>query len=292
MMNGVIVINKPYGKTSHDAVNFIRRLTGIKKVGHTGTLDPIATGVLPICVGSATKAAELLTASKKAYRAELVLGMTTDTLDADGEILTEQPVHCTEEKIKRVIAGFVGNIKQIPPMYSAIKRDGKKLYELAREGKTVQREPREVTIYGIEIESIDLIQGRVTIYVECSKGTYIRSLCDDVGAALGCGAYMNSLERTKSGDFDIKDAHTFSELEKMKEQNTLSDVLIPVDRLFSELKAVKVDERQKSFIINGVRVRYRGLSENESYRVYDLQGNFLCISKCIEERLTLEKSFF
>lgn len=291
-MNGVIVINKPYGKTSHDAVNFIRRLTGIKKVGHTGTLDPIATGVLPICIGSATKAAEFLTASKKAYRAELILGMTTDTLDADGEILTEQPVNCTEEQIKKAVSGFIGNIRQIPPMYSAIKRDGKKLYELAREGKTVSREPREVTIYNIEIEKTDLQQGTITIYVECSKGTYIRTLCDDLGMALGCGAYMNSLERTKSGDFDIKNAYTFSELARMKEEGTLSDALMSVDRVFYDMKALKVDDRQKNFIVNGVRVRYKGLSENESYRVYDLQGNFLCISKCIDERLTLEKSFF
>ena len=178
------------------------------------------------------------------------------------------------------------NLKKAP------KKDGKKLYELAREGKIVQREPREVTIYNIEIEETDLQQGRITIYVECSKGTYIRSLCDDIGRAIGCGAYMNSLERTKSGEFDIKNAYTFSQLEKMKESGTLSDALIPVDKIFADLKAVKVDERQKRFIVSGVRVRYKGLSENESYRIYDQQGNFLCISKCIDERLTLEKSFF
>lgn len=290
-MNGVIVINKPVGKTSHDCVSFIRRLLGTKRVGHTGTLDPLASGVLPICVGSATKASELLTCENKAYRAELILGMTTDTLDAEGEILTEQPVLCTREQIFSTVKSFVGEQEQIPPMYSAIKKDGKKLYELARQGITVEREKRKVNIYSIKIINIDLERCSVVIDVECSKGTYIRSLCEDIGVKLGCGAYMNSLERTRSGSFNIENSYTVQQLEELKGKDSLIDALIPVDELFHYPK-ITVDDRQRHFIVNGVRTRYNGLCEGESYRVYDKEGCFLCISVCKEQRLTLEKAFW
>lgn len=290
-MNGVIIVNKPLGKSSHDCVSFVRRMTKIRKVGHTGTLDPIATGVLPVCIGKATKACELLTSQKKAYTAQLVLGMTTDTLDCEGEILTEQPVLCSEVQIREVIMSFVGEIEQIPPMYSAIKKDGKKLYELARQGISVEREKRKITIYSIDILEIDIKKGTVTISVECSKGTYIRTLCDDIGLKLGCGAYMNSLIRTKSGSFEIEKSYTFEQIEKMATDNTLCDVLIAVDELFEHPKIV-VDKRQRDFIVNGVRTRFKGLSEGQDYRVYDENGDFLCISECIEERLTLKKAFW
>ena len=205
-MDGVIAVNKPWGKTSHDMVYFMRRTAGIKKVGHTGTLDPAATGVLPICIGKATKAAELLTASDKSYRAEIALGMTTDTLDAEGEILTEQPFeHVTKEMLENSIKKFIGEIEQIPPMFSAIKRDGKKLYELAREGITVEREKRRVRIDKIELLEFDREKGTAKIDVDCSKGTYIRTLCEDIGMDIGCGAYMNSLERTRSGSFNRRE---------------------------------------------------------------------------------------
>lgn len=290
-MNGVIIVNKPYGKSSHDCVSFVRRMTKIKKVGHTGTLDPLATGVLPVCIGKATKACELLTSQNKAYTAELILGMTTDTLDCEGEVLTDQPVLCTEEDVRSVIMSFVGDIEQIPPMYSAIKKDGKKLYELARQGISVEREKRKITIYSIEILEIDMTRGSVTINVECSKGTYIRTLCEDIGMRLGCGAYMNSLVRTKSGSFKIDDSHTFEEIEKMASDGTLKAALIPVDELFGYPKIV-VDKRQSDFIVNGVRTRFKGLLEGQVYRVYDENGEFLCVSECIEERLTLKKAFW
>ncbi len=291
-MNGVIILNKPSGRTSHDMVSFMRRLTGIKKIGHTGTLDPEAVGVLPVCIGNATKACELLTCENKAYRAQLVLGMTTDTLDSSGEILTEQPVLCSRDDVARAIDSFVGEIEQLPPMYSAIKKDGKKLYELAREGISIEREKRKVTIYDIKTEEIDLQRGTVTISVECSKGTYIRTLCEDIGAALGCGAYMNTLERTRSGNFSIESSYSPEVLIKMAEEGRLSEALVPTEELFSNLKKVFVNERQRCFIVNGVRTRYKGLNENEEYRVYDEKGHFLCISKCIEERLTLSKAFW
>ena len=288
-MNGVIIINKPIGKTSHDMVSFIRRLTGIKKVGHTGTLDPMATGVLPICIGKATKACELLTCENKAYRAQLMLGMTTDTLDADGEILTEQPVNVSKEQIENIIQSFVGDIEQIPPMYSAIKIGGKKLYELARDGIEIERDKRKVTIFKIDIIEIDMEQSTVTIDVDCSKGTYIRTLCDDIGLKLGCGAFMTALTRTRSGKFDIHESFTPSQLEVIKDK--FEKHLIPVDALFDYPK-ITVNDRQKGFIINGVRTRFKGLTEGQLYRIYDENGEFLCVSECIEERLTLQKAFW
>ena len=291
-MNGIIIIDKPLGKTSHDMVSFIRRLTGIKKVGHTGTLDPQATGVLPVCIGNATKACELLTCENKAYRAELALGMTTDTLDCEGEILTEQPVLCDEETIKNAIMSFVGEIEQIPPMFSAIKKDGKKLYELARQGISIEREKRKITVHDIKINEIDMEKDTVSFDVYCSKGTYIRTLCDDIGMKLGCGAYMNKLERIKSGKFSLDNAYTTEQITKLIEENKFEDALISVDKVFDIYPQITVDERQKGFLINGVRVRFKGLKEGQTYRVYDKDGEFLSLSECNEERLTLIKAFW
>ncbi len=291
-MNGIIIIDKPCGKTSHDMVGFIRRLTGIKKVGHTGTLDPEATGVLPVCIGNATKACELLTCEDKRYVAELALGMTTDTLDAEGEILTEQPVLCDEETIKKTIESFVGEIWQIPPMFSAIKKDGKKLYELARQGISIEREKRKIIIHDISIIEINMENQTVSIDVSCSKGTYIRTLCDDIGMRLGCGAYMNKLKRVKSGRFSIEDAYKTEEIEKLFRENKFENALVSVDNVFSDYPEVVVDDRYADFIKNGVRVRMRGLLEGQIYRVYDRENNFLSLSKCIDERLTLLKAFW
>lgn len=291
-MNGVVIIDKPHGKTSFDVVSSVRRLFGTKKVGHTGTLDPEATGVLPVCIGKATKACELLTAQNKSYRAQLMLGMTTDTLDIEGEILTEQPVNVTREQLEDVIGQFIGEIEQTPPMYSAIKVDGKKLYELARAGKEIERKKRRITIYDIKIIEVDLKNDLVTIDVDCSKGTYIRTLCDDIGMKLGCGAFMTRLTRTKSGQFDLASSYTLPELEELKEKDELEKCLIPLDDLFFDYPKIVVNERQRDFLINGVRVRYKGLLEGVSYRVYDESGEFLSVSRCEDERLTLEKAFW
>ncbi len=291
-MDGVIVINKPPGKTSHDMVNFTRRLFGIRKVGHTGTLDPDATGVLPVCIGKATKAADMMTASDKAYRAELVLGMTTDTLDASGEILTEQPVSVTKEEFESAILGFIGEIEQIPPMFSAIKKDGKKLYELARQGISVEREKRRVTIFDIKIAEMDMDNYTAVIDVSCSKGTYIRTLCEDIGMRLGCGAYMNTLERTKSAGFSIEDSYPAEQLLAMKEEGTLESAVIPVDSLFPECEKVVLDGFMARKAKNGVRIRKSGLTEDDFYRVYGPDGEFLCISQYIGGELVLEKSFW
>ncbi|MDD6213816.1 MAG: tRNA pseudouridine(55) synthase TruB [Firmicutes bacterium] len=291
-MDGIIVINKPIGKTSHDMVYFVRRLCGIKKVGHTGTLDPDATGVLPVCVGKATKAADMLTMSDKAYRAQLVFGMTTDTLDASGEILSDQPVHASHENIEKAIKSFIGEIEQIPPMFSAIKKDGKKLYDLARRGITVEREKRKVTIYDIEIIDIDTENYTAVIDVSCSKGTYIRTLCDDIGMKLGCGAYMNTLVRTKSSIFDISESFTEKQLLEMKKNGTLETAFIPVDALFSEYDKVVLDTFLAQKAKNGVRIRKNGLSEGAFYRLYEENGTFICISQYQGGELILKKAFW
>lgn len=290
-MNGIIVINKPLGKTSHDMVSFMRRVTGIKRIGHTGTLDPMAEGVLPICIGNATKVADMLTLSDKCYRAELVLGMTTDTLDSEGEILTECAVNCTEQEIREAIMGFVGRIEQIPPMYSAIKQDGKKLYELARKGVEVERKKRTVTINSIEIEDIDTEEHIVKISVSCSKGTYIRTLCEDIGIKLGVGAYMNKLQRTKTGKFTIEQAKTVKEIQQMANKGTLKENLISVDDMFMDLPKIELNEKQSKSIQNGIQMTWRTDKENDRFRVYLSDGKFFCISIIKEGKLKIEKSF-
>lgn len=291
-MNGIIVIDKPQGKSSHDMVSFMRRITKIRRIGHTGTLDPMATGVLPLCIGIATKAADILTLSDKAYRAEFVLGKTTDTLDAEGEILSECEVNVSEDDIRIAIESFIGEIEQIPPMYSAIKQNGKKLYELAREGIEVERKVRRVTIHSIDVIEIVMNENRVVIEVSCSKGTYIRTLCDDIGKKLGCGAYMTALRRIKTGCFTIDDAYTPEEIERMAEDNELERKLKSVDGLFEEYDKIVLNEKQTRSVKNGVRMSWRGKKEGQMLRLYDDMGSFLCISQIEDGRLKLVKSFW
>lgn len=291
-MNGIIVINKPVGKTSHDMVYFVRRLTGIKKVGHTGTLDPAATGVLPICIGNATKVCELLTNADKEYRVSFVLGMTTDTLDADGEVLTDQPVLVNEEEIADTIKSFVGEIAQVPPMYSAVKINGKKLYELARAGVAVERKERHVTINSIDILDIDMESFTVTMDVECSKGTYIRTLCDDIGMKLGCGAFVSRLERRKSGIFTIENSFSTDELLKIKDEGRLDEVLMPPDSLFSSFPELVMSEKEEKKVKNGMRIPHSGLSDGKLYRLYSVNGEFLALSRAVRGVLVLEKAFW
>lgn len=285
--NGIIVLDKPKGKTSHDMVYFMRRLTGVKKVGHTGTLDPDATGVLPICIGNATKAADMLTASDKAYRAKFVLGITTDTQDTTGTVLEEREVNCTNEEIEKAILSFVGEYDQLPPMYSAIKQNGKKLYELAREGKTVEREKRRVNIKEIKILKL----GRESeIEVYCSKGTYIRTLCNDIGDHLGTGASMSELRRIKTGPFVIEDAKTTDELLEIKDSKKLNEVLISVDTMFLDYPEIRLTKNQTKSVRNGVIMTYH--RDNGLYRVYDDTDKFICIGRIEDEKIRIEKSFF
>lgn len=245
--------------TSHDVVSIVRKKLNIKKVGHTGTLDPNAAGVLPICIGQATKISRFLLDSDKEYRAELTLGITTDTEDIYGEVLSRSPVDCKEEDIKRVILGFVGSYDQIPPMYSAIKVKGKKLYQLARKGIEVERKPRPVTIYNIKIIKIE--DNRVIFDVACSKGTYIRTLCKDIGEKLGCGGVMSFLLRTKSGNFDLEGTAT---IEELLETENVRELLLAIDFPLGHLPKVVVKSSYRKQVLNGNRIFLDYLSSNEN----------------------------
>ncbi|MBQ8551294.1 MAG: tRNA pseudouridine(55) synthase TruB [Clostridia bacterium] len=236
--SGVILLNKPEGLTSHDCVNRMRRLFGTKKVGHTGTLDPMATGVLPILIGRATKAADLLVSDSKKYRAGLRLGITTDTEDTSGEVLTESDRIPSSVDVYNACKKFAGDIMQVPPMYSALKVDGQKLVDLARRGVSVEREARPVTIYSLEAEAGDSERDYI-LTVHCSKGTYIRTLCADIGAELGCGGVMSSLTRLASGGFALEACTTLEALDKMTIEERQA-LLLPIESLFSELPSVKL----------------------------------------------------
>ena len=226
-MTGIANINKPQGRTSAFVVSVIRRITKIKKVGHTGTLDPLATGVLPICIGrESTKLSDVIMAENKQYRAVLKLGFVTETQDIEGEVTESFDVNVTERDIEDAVKNFVGEIYQIPPMYSAIKIGGKKLYELARKGVEVEREPRKITIYDLKIENIDLNENEVTMLIDCSKGTYIRTLCHDIGKALGCGGFMKSLIRTKCGGFEVENSVTLEEFERLWNEGEFDKILV------------------------------------------------------------------
>lgn len=249
MINGIIIVNKETGFTSHDVVAKLRGICGQKKIGHTGTLDPAATGVLPVCLGSGTKLCDMLTDRDKEYVAELLLGVETDTQDTTGSVLRESPVTVTEEEVSRACLSFLGDYDQIPPMYSALKVDGKKLYELARAGKEVERKARRVRI--LELEILEMRLPVVKLRVVCSKGTYIRTLCSDIGQKLGCGGTMQSLQRTKAGRFRLEDALTLGELQQLKDSGELERVVQPVDSLFEETPALRVTAEAARLLENG-----------------------------------------
>lgn len=249
MLNGLIIVNKEKDFTSHDVVAKLRGILRQKKIGHTGTLDPQAEGVLPVCLGNATKLCDILTDKRKEYVATLLLGVETDTQDMTGYVQKERPVTANETQIGEAVASFLGKSMQIPPMYSALKVNGKKLYELAREGKVVERQPRPIEIYEIEILAMD--PPRVTLRVLCSKGTYIRTLCADIGARLGCGGAMESLRRTRVENFYLKDAHTLSEIEATRDEGALSRIVIPVDRIFEGLQRRHIRAECAMLLENG-----------------------------------------
>ena len=237
MKNGVIIINKEIGPTSQGVVNCVKRLLGVAKAGHTGTLDPMATGVLPVLVGRGVKASEFMLTSDKHYVATLLLGITTDTEDVTGETLTECNDIPDETAVIEAVNSFVGSYLQTPPMYSALKIGGKKLCDLARQGVIVEREPREVTIHSLSLERIN--DREYTLDVHCSKGTYIRTLCADIGAKLGCGGCMKTLQRASASGFSLADAHTLTELENMTEEEREACVF-PVEHIFMKYDEVKL----------------------------------------------------
>lgn len=246
---GIIVIQKEKGFTSHDVVAKLRGILHMKKIGHTGTLDPDATGVLPVALGKGTKLVDLLTDKEKTYEAVLHLGITTDTQDMSGTILEEKTVDITEDEVREALASFVGEQLQVPPMYSALKVNGKKLYELAREGKTVERKARPVCFY--EIEPLEMKLPLVKIRVTCSKGTYIRTLCHDIGQKLGCGGCMEELLRSKVGRYSLSESHTLSEVEAAVADGTISSMIYPVEQVLADYPALYADSYGDRLLQNG-----------------------------------------
>lgn len=297
MIHGIINVYKEKGFTSHDVVAKLRGIVGQKKIGHTGTLDPDATGVLPVCLGKATKLCDLLTDKNKTYEAVLLLGKTTDTQDITGEVLEEKSTEAlTEEKVREAIEGFIGDYEQIPPMYSALKVNGKKLYELAREGKVIERKARPVKILDIQILEIDL--PKVRMEVSCSKGTYIRTLCHDIGEKLGCGGCMESLIRTRVSTFRIEDAKTLDEIETLKQEGKLAELLVPIDAMFLSYPKITVKDDWKAFAKNGNPLDLKmlkeacGQDEETQVRLYDESGKFIAIYQWKEKKYHIVKMFF
>lgn len=297
-LNGIINVYKPKGITSHDVVYRLRRILNIKKIGHTGTLDPAAEGVLPMCIGRATKTADMLTAADKEYLAEVTLGSATDTQDAEGNVISSvnmEEFHITASDIENAAAEFAGDIMQIPPMYSAVKVGGKKLYELARQGVEIERKARRVHIDNIAVSDFLPSADNVHVFsmrVACSKGTYIRTLCHDLGEKLGCCAHMSGLVRTKSGRFTAQEAYTLDKIEDMYKSGDLS-FFTPIDAVFTEFEAITVSEKEAFKMMNGVRIRSpKNTADGQTYRVYGKDGKFLTISQSENGRLKILKTFY
>ena len=287
MANGILIIDKPTDWTSHDVVAKLRGILHEKRIGHAGTLDPMATGVLPVFVGRATRAVEFAAEREKEYLAGLRLGQVTDTQDVTGSTLSTAPVSVTREDVEKILAQFRGDIRQIPPMYSAIKKEGKKLYELARRGQEVERQPRPITIY--ELELLDQLSPTdYTLRVKCSKGTYVRTLCHDIGQALGCGGTLFSLRRTQSAGFALDQAVTLEQVQAAADPAAL---LLPVDAYFSGYPDLVADPEQEKRIRNGAALPMPGLPDGR-YRVYGQDGTFLALSQGENGVLTTVKSFY
>ena len=297
-MDGIILINKEKNYTSHDVVNKVKKITK-SKVGHTGTLDPNATGVLPLLLGNATKISKYLINHDKEYEVLLQLGTKTDTADAEGKIIEEKDVNIdslSEENVKKVLSTFLGKQKQIPPMYSAIKVNGKKLYQYARQGQEVEIKPREIEIYEIKLTNLDKKQKQISLVVSCSKGTYIRSLCEDIADRLGTVGFMKELNRTKVGEFNIKDCVTIEEFEEKYNKNDFSDI-ITIEEIFKENPKIELDNLNIKQYLNGVKIKVP--AQDAVYRTY-LNNKFIGLGIVKESYLkrdwvflgTLSKNIF
>lgn len=308
-MNGILNVLKPAGMTSFDVIGFMRRITGQKKIGHAGTLDPSAVGVLPLCIGNATRALEFMIDKDKVYRAELTLGVSTDTQDSSGIVLDSYSVEVNEDEIKKTVMSFVGTIEQLPPMYSAIKIGGKKLYELARQGQTIERESRTIQIYSIDVIRVwedsavfdsegtakEYAVKKVLLDVHCSKGTYIRTLCNDIGDKLGCGGHMSFLVRTRAGQYNLDNALTMEEVIQLSETRALEGHLLPVEKIFEVFDSIKLSNKELFKYNNGVWLEVeKNKYKKTVYRVYD-NNSFLGIGEVFEKENTLylkSKKFF
>lgn len=289
MANGILIVDKPAGWTSQDVAAKLRGVFHEKRVGHSGTLDPMATGVLVVFVGRATRAVEFAEHDSKEYLAGLRLGLVTNTQDTTGETLETHPASVTREQLDAALEGFRGEISQLPPMYSAIKIGGKKLYELARKGQEVERKPRNITIYDLQVE-----EGSGTdwlLRVECSKGTYVRTLCHDLGQALGCGGCMSALRRTRAGQFTLAQAVTMEQILEFAKEHDPAALLLPVDALFAQHPPLIVTLPQTQKLKNGAAVRDWHFADG-TYRVYSETGEFLLLGTVKNQILTTVKSFF
>ena len=287
MANGIIIIDKPADWTSMDVCAKLRGILKTKKVGHAGTLDPMATGVLPVFVGQATRGVSFAESGEKEYVATLRLGLVTDTQDTSGRTLEERPVAVSAAEVAAALPAFTGDIEQIPPMYSAIKIDGQKLYELARQGREVARKPRAVTIHALELLE-QLSDTDFVLRIRCSKGTYVRTLCHDIGQALGCGGCMASLRRTMAAGYTLAESHTIDEVQAQGET-----LLRPVDTLFRQYPEYRVTHpRVEQLCRNGGAFTVKTPLENGTYRVYGMEGDFLCLSRLENGQMTSIKNFF
>lgn len=287
-MNGIILVDKPCGWTSHDVVGKLRGILHERRIGHSGTLDPMATGLLVVFAGRATRAVEFAEADSKEYIAGLRLGVSTDTQDTTGNVLNTCETLPSKDELIAAANGFLGEISQIPPMYSAIKINGKKLYELARRGEIVERSPRKVTISKLELVGEDKCDYILDIH--CSKGTYIRTLCSDIGDKLGCGGCMSSLRRVKAGVFSITQAHTMEQIQAAADLGGLDGIIIPVDTLFTDKPKLTVNEFEEKKLRNGNTIKTK--SADGTYRVYSESGEFLLLAEVKDNLLKTIKSFF
>ncbi len=288
-MNGIILVDKPRDWTSHDVVAKLRGVLHERRIGHSGTLDPLATGLLVVFAGRATRAVEFAEADSKEYIAGLRLGLSTDTQDITGNVIARSSAALPDEKAVREAAShFIGDIEQIPPMYSAIKLGGKKLYELARRGESVERAPRKIKISSIDVAGAD--GGGYLLRISCSKGTYVRTLCSDIGDLLGCGACMSSLRRTRAGAFSLDESHSLEAIEAAVREGRLSDILLPVDTLFASCPELSVSESAAKRLKNGNIIKCS--AEDGDYRVYSDSGEFLLLGRVGDGRLKTIKSFF
>lgn len=287
-MNGIILVDKPCGWTSHDVVGKLRGILRERRIGHSGTLDPMATGLLVVFAGRATRAVEFAEADSKEYIAGLRLGVSTDTQDTTGNVLNTCETLPSKDELIAATNGFLGEISQIPPMYSAIKINGKKLYELARRGEIVERSPRKVTISKLELVGEDKCDYILDIH--CSKGTYIRTLCSDIGDKLGCGGCMSSLRRVKAGVFSITQAHTMEQIQAAADLGGLDGIIIPVDTLFTDKPKLTVNEFEEKKLRNGNTIKTK--SADGTYRVYSESGEFLLLAEVKDNLLKTIKNFF
>lgn len=293
MPNGILIINKPQGWTSMDVCAKLRGMFHEKRVGHAGTLDPMATGVLPVFIGRATRAVEFSADSDKEYIAGLKLGVVTNTQDATGEIVEKRPVDVSRDQLRAALKGFTGDIEQVPPMYSAIKINGKKLYELARKGREVERKPRHVTIHTLELLEETPPEGAdCLLRVVCSKGTYVRTLCHDIGQALGCGGCMGSLQRVKAAGFTLADSVALQTVQDVVDRGEGETLLLPVDRCFASLPVLVLKNAgAEKKIRNGAALAAPNVKPGD-YRVYGMDKTFLALGRVSGETLTTVKSFF